>query len=259
MTGNALGLSSNQLAFADALVKQTGLNPAVVEAWLAQEQGSETQNPASSGIYNFLNIGVTGSGNYGTGDSAWTNPTTAGKTTGEWLQGITGAVPGWARSTPILPTNVASLSPEDQITAIQHSGWAESGEPALPSLYRQVLNGGGATASGTATVDNATTSSGGPIAGGAQAVAGVATGAVGAAAGAVGAAAGAVAGAATGAWDAATAIPNAIKWVFTNWLRIFEFLAGVALLGLGLHQLTTAATGSSGGGGGGTRLVPVPV
>ncbi len=142
----ALKLSGNQLTFASTLQQETGLSLPVIQAWLAAEQGNENANPASSGLYNFLNVGVTGGGNFGTGDSIWNNPVTAAKATAAWLKGQPGAVPGYGpASGPIQAiAKTAGQSPQAQIAAIQYhgtGGWSTGGEPALPGAYSQATGG----------------------------------------------------------------------------------------------------------------------
>lgn len=139
-----LNLSANQLKFASGVASGTGINPAVVEAWLAAEQGSEKQNPAYDGLYNFLNIGITGgpNGRHGATDAIWKDPTTAGVASAKWIEGKTPNVAGWTRSTPIFPSNIGSLTPAQQIALIQNSQFAEGHEPALPSAYQEAIANG---------------------------------------------------------------------------------------------------------------------
>jgi hypothetical protein len=139
----SLQVSANQTVFAYELSKKTGLDPKVIIAWMRNEQPAENANPASSGLYNFLNVGVTGSGNYGTGDSIWNSPVTAADATAAWLKGSPTAVPGYGASAAGIQAieRTAGGSPAAQIAAIQHSGWAGAGETALPSLYAQAVGG----------------------------------------------------------------------------------------------------------------------
>jgi hypothetical protein len=135
----AVALSANQVTFATTLAQQTGLNLQVVEAWMRNEQPEELTNPASSGLYNFLNVGVTPNGNYGTNDPAWNNPISAAKLTAAWLQGKQ-AVPGFGSASAGIQAiaTTAGQDPSAQITAIQTSGWASGGESALRDLYSEI-------------------------------------------------------------------------------------------------------------------------
>lgn len=133
-------LTAGQAQFATRLAQQTGLNPQVISAWLlAEESGSAARSRESAGNNNWLNIGYTDSGTYGAGASVWSNPATAADATAGWLKGQN-TIPGYGAASAgvraILAT--AGQSPEAQIAALQHSGWASSGYPNLPQLYQQV-------------------------------------------------------------------------------------------------------------------------
>ena len=150
---NSSLLNANQNAFGTALVQATGLDPGVVAAWLlSEERASSTAAP--NGANNWLNIGDTGSGNYGGSASVWSNPTSAGKFTGQWLSGV--SLPGYGPPSQGVQNILASAgqSPANQIAAIQNSGWAASGYPNLPSVYQEITG----APPGTAT--NVTSQSG---------------------------------------------------------------------------------------------------
>lgn len=127
-------LSRDQQTFASRLAADTGLDPGVVAAWVHAEQ--PPTGPAPNGVNNWLNIGSTDSGFFGGSNPAWASPITAADETAKWLAGSSaagfGAASGGIRS--ILST--AGKSPGAQIAAIQGSGWASSGYPDLPSIYR---------------------------------------------------------------------------------------------------------------------------
>ena len=139
-----LALSSTQADFAGELAKQTGLNPLVIAAWIRQEEPAQAENtdPAGHGAYNFLNVGATDTGNFGTSGSEWNNPYTAAQATARWLTGQP-AGPGYAGGSAGVQTIIPSKSggPLAEIKAIQGSGFASSGEPDLPSLYQSALGG----------------------------------------------------------------------------------------------------------------------
>jgi hypothetical protein len=202
MASNPLSnlFSSEQLQFIKQFSKQTGLNQQVVAAWVHAEEPAESTN-AGHGNNNWLNIGITGSANYGANDAVWNSPITAANATAAWLKGQA-SVPGYGTASAgirgILAS--ASLPAADQVKAIQASGWAASGYPALAQDYGQL---GGQAATDLA---NAAGNSG-------------------------------VGGAIN---SAVSAVPDAISWVFSNWLRIFEFISGVACVIFGLVLLTKA-------------------
>ena len=133
-------LTSDQQQFASRLAAQTGLDPSVVSAWLlAEESGGAAQSRQSQNNNDWLNIGYTDSGTYGSADSVWSNPITAADATAGWLKGQN-TIPGYGTASSgiqgILST--AGQPASVQIAALQHSGWASSGYPSLPSLYQQV-------------------------------------------------------------------------------------------------------------------------
>lgn len=144
----AVGLSAHaasmmtpgQRQFATQLAAQTGLDPQVVASWmLAEESGGAAASRDAQGNHNWLNIGWTDSGRYGTTAAIWSDPTAAANATAAWLRGED-AIPGYGRASAgvqsILQT--AGQPPELQIAALQHSGWASSGYPDLPGVYRMV-------------------------------------------------------------------------------------------------------------------------
>ena len=135
-------LTSGQAEFASRLAAQTGLNTQVIASWLlAEESGDAAKAREGANNNDWLNIGYTDSATYGASDSIWANPDTAADATAGWLKGqnsVPGYGPASAGIRAILAT--ASQSPEAQIQAIQHSGWASSGYPDLPSLYTQVAS-----------------------------------------------------------------------------------------------------------------------
>jgi hypothetical protein len=133
-------LTSGQQQFAARLSAQTGLSPQVIAAWLlAEESSGAAQSRQSANNNDWLNIGYTDSGTYGSSDSIWSNPTTAADATAGWLKGQD-TIPGYGKASAgiqaILQT--AGQSPSAQVAALQHSGWASSGYPSLPSLLAQV-------------------------------------------------------------------------------------------------------------------------
>jgi hypothetical protein len=133
-------LTSGQQQFAARLAAQTGLDPSVISAWLlAEESGSAAQSRQAQNNNDWLNIGYTDSGTFGSADSIWSNPVTAADATAGWLKGQN-TIPGYGTASSgiqgILST--AGQPASVQIAALQNSGWASSGYPSLPSLYQQV-------------------------------------------------------------------------------------------------------------------------
>lgn len=131
-------LNSNQLTFANTLAKLTGLNIAVVKGWvLSEESASASQAP--NGANNWLNIGDTGSGNYGGANNVWSNPVSAAQATAQWLKG--GSLPGYGPASSgirgILSTVGQGIA--RQVQAIQGSGWAAGGYPNLGSVVSEFL------------------------------------------------------------------------------------------------------------------------
>jgi hypothetical protein len=136
-------LTSSQQQFASTLSADTGLNPNVVSAWvLAEESGGAAQTRQAAANNDWLNIGYTDSGTYGSSDSVWSDPTTAANATAAWLQGQD-SIPGYGTASSGIQSILSSVgqTPEAQIQAIQSSGWASGGYPSLGSLYAQVAGG----------------------------------------------------------------------------------------------------------------------
>jgi len=130
-------LTSAQQQFASRLSADTGLDPSVVSAWLlAEESGGAAQSRQAQNNNDWLNIGYTDSATYGSGDSIWSNPTTAADATAGWLKGQS-TIPGYGTASSGIQSilSTAGSSPSAQIAALQNSGWASSGYPSLPSLY----------------------------------------------------------------------------------------------------------------------------
>jgi hypothetical protein len=136
-TGATGQMTTGQQQFASRLAADTGLDPGVVSAWLlAEENGSAASSRQAAHNNDWLNIGYTDSGTYGSGDSIWSDPTAAADATAGWLKGQN-TIPGYGTASggiqAILST--AGQTPQAQIAAIQNSGWASSGYPSLPGLY----------------------------------------------------------------------------------------------------------------------------
>ena len=139
-TGAQTQLTSDQQQFASQLAAQTGLDPGVVSAWLlAEESGGAAQSRQAQNNNDWLNIGYTDSGTYGSADSVWSNPVTAANATAGWLKGQN-TIPGYGTASSGIQAilNTAGQPASAQISALQNSGWASSGYPSLPSLYQQV-------------------------------------------------------------------------------------------------------------------------
>ncbi len=133
-------LTSAQQQFASRLAGDTGLDPSVVSAWLlAEESGGAAQSRQAQNNNDWLNIGYTDSGTYGSADSVWSNPLTAADATAGWLKGQN-TIPGYGTASSGIQAilSTAGQPASVQIAALQNSGWASSGYPSLPSLYQQL-------------------------------------------------------------------------------------------------------------------------
>jgi len=133
-------LTPGQRQFVSELAAQTGLDPQVISAWcLAEESGGAAASREAQRNHDWLNIGWTDSGRYGTADAIWSNPVAAADATAGWLKGQD-TIPGYARASAGVQSVLASAGqpPEQQIAALQRSGWASSGYPDLPGVYRMV-------------------------------------------------------------------------------------------------------------------------
>ena len=133
-------LTSAQQQFASELAKQTGLDPGVVSAWvLSEESGSAAVSRQSANNNDWLNIGYTDSGTFGSADSVWSDPVAAADATAGWLKGQN-TIPGYGTASSGIQSilSTAGQPAATQISALQNSGWASSGYPSLPSLYQQV-------------------------------------------------------------------------------------------------------------------------
>jgi hypothetical protein len=133
-------LTSAQQTFAARLAADTGLDGGVVSAWLlAEESGGAAVSRQASNNNDWLNIGYTDSGTYGSSDPIWSDPTAAADATAGWLNGQN-TIPGYGTASTGIQAilGTAGQAPATQIAALQSSGWASSGYPSLPALYQQV-------------------------------------------------------------------------------------------------------------------------
>ena len=133
-------LTSAQQQFASRLATDTGLDPRVVTAWmLSEENGGAAQSRQAQNNNDWLNIGYTDSGTYGSADSVWSNPVSAADATAGWLKGQA-TIPGYGAASAGIQAIIGTVSqgPAAQIAAIQGSGWASSGYPDLPVVYQQI-------------------------------------------------------------------------------------------------------------------------
>jgi hypothetical protein len=141
LSAHAAGMMTpGQQQFATQLAAQTGLDPQVVASWmLAEESGGAAASREAQGNHNWLNIGWTDSGRYGTAGAVWSDPIAAANATAGWLKGQD-TVAGYGRASAGVQSILTSAGqpPELQIAALQHSGWASSGYPDLPGVYRMV-------------------------------------------------------------------------------------------------------------------------
>jgi hypothetical protein len=139
--GASTMLTSAQQTFARRLAADTGLDTGVVSAWLlAEESGGAAVSRQAANNNDWLNIGYTDSGTYGSADSIWSDPSAAADATAGWLKGQN-TIPGYGTASSGIQSilSTAGQPPQAQISALQNSGWASSGYPSLPSLYQQVV------------------------------------------------------------------------------------------------------------------------
>ena len=133
-------MEPGQQQFATQLAAQTGLDPQVVSAWmLAEESGGAAASRQAQGNNDWLNIGWTDSGRYGTTDGIWSDPISAANATAGWLKGQN-TIPGYGTASAGVQSILSSAGqpPAQQIAALQRSGWASSGYPDLPGVYASV-------------------------------------------------------------------------------------------------------------------------
>ena len=133
-------LTTGQQQFAARLAADTGLDAGVISAWmLAEESGGAASSRQNANNNDWLNIGYTDSGTYGSSASIWNDPTTAADATAGWLKGQD-TIPGYGKASSGVQSilSTAGQPPASQIAALQQSGWASSGYPDLPGLYQQV-------------------------------------------------------------------------------------------------------------------------
>jgi hypothetical protein len=133
-------LTSAQQTFATRLAADTGLDSGVVSAWLlAEESGGAAVSRQAANNNDWLNIGYTDGGTYGSADSVWSDPSSAADATAGWLKGQN-TIPGYGTASSGIQSilSTAGQAPQTQISALQNSGWASSGYPSLSSLYQQV-------------------------------------------------------------------------------------------------------------------------
>jgi hypothetical protein len=137
--GAAAGMSANQKAFAGELQAKTGLNPAVIAAWMAAEEPVGA-NAGYAGTQDWLNVGITDSGPLGAGNTQWTDPVAAADATAAWIAG-TWSDPGFGTASSGIQAilHTVGQSAAAQIAAIQGSGWASGGYPDLQQLYQEMV------------------------------------------------------------------------------------------------------------------------
>jgi hypothetical protein len=172
-TSATIPQGSNRQVFEAELARQTGLDPAVIHAWVSAESGNERYGTAPAGSnQNWLNIGFFDSGPGKLAYSqAFADPKTAADYTARFMRGSWGGASPGIRS--IL--NTVGQSAQHQIAAIGSSGWATNPQygsnilalfnhpgpyvapdpNSLSSIVGQVAGAAGQTAS---TIGNAATS-----------------------------------------------------------------------------------------------------
>ena len=139
---NGAYLVSDQQQFGNRFAADTGLDQLRCDHRMAVVRGIRWRcgQPAGRRVNNdWLNIGYTDSGTYGSGDGIWGSPTSAADATAGWIEGHD-TIPGYGTASSGIRAiaGTAGQGAAVQIAAIQGSGWASSGYPGMDSLYRQV-------------------------------------------------------------------------------------------------------------------------
>lgn len=216
-------LNDNQAQFAAELAQKTGLDGAVIAAWLlAEEPKSATAAPW--GANNWLNIGGPQAGPKIASNSAWSNPVTAADLTAAWIKGQ--SIPGFGKASGGIQAILSSAgkSAAAQIQAIGGSGWGTS-QANIESLYHNTTNTPGTIAQVGSAIS-----------------------------GAVGSVTGAVGSVTKGIGNIADLLTSA-----EFWLRVGEAIAGILLVYLGLHALTGQSDSVGGQVQHVTRIIPLPI
>jgi hypothetical protein len=133
-------MTPGQQRFATQLAAQTGLDPQVVAAWmLSEESDGAAASREAQGNHNWLNIGWTDAGRYGTTGAVWADPISAANATAGWLKGQD-TIAGYGKASPGVQSILTTVGQPAavQIAALQHSGWASGGYPSLPAIYQSV-------------------------------------------------------------------------------------------------------------------------
>lgn len=126
-------LSKQQGKFLASLYKNApNLDPQFLKGWLIAENPAGAKSTPQHGNQNWLNIGNTDSKFYSQG-GAYSNPVQAGKNTARWLKGQW-SMPGFGRASQGIIDFANSHGRENNIRALQKSGWASSGYPNLESI-----------------------------------------------------------------------------------------------------------------------------
>jgi hypothetical protein len=140
-------LTHGQQLFIDELAGQTGLDKAVVTAWVhVEENGRFAASREHAGNHNWLNIGYTDSGPrpFTHDMTIWSDPVRAADATAAWLKGDrSGPVDqaGYHAAKTIHDIlGTAGKDPQTQIHAIGHSGWASTSkyETAIQTNYHNL-------------------------------------------------------------------------------------------------------------------------
>lgn len=231
-------LGPNQETFAARLASLTGLNIDVVRAWVHAEQPYDSPATGQMPYNDWLNIGWTDAGRAQISYAPdWRTPQQAATATAAWLQGSWGGAYGYQAAPSIRGIlKAAGDPPAQQIEAIQQSGWASSGYPALAASYaavRGVAPSGGLGGAGGPFAD--------PLTGGTHAAT-VRPGAGGGGGGFLGwfehgaeAAAGDIVQGAESLWSDVNSVTDFLKallWLVNplTWLRGVEGLFGFTLI-----------------------------
>ena len=121
-----------------------GLSSQAVAAWmLAEKSGGAAQSRQSANNNDWLNIGYTDSGTYGSSDSIWRNLIAAADATAGWLKGQD-TIPGYGGPPPGSRRSFARPASHRRRRFRPFSVWAGPGSADFQALYAQVGSQGAA-------------------------------------------------------------------------------------------------------------------
>lgn len=137
--GKTYNFSKPQQKFIAALHSElTGSKEPFLAAWVAAEVSAGTEK-TNRGNYNYLNVGMTDTRDYGTSDPEWKDPVKAGIATGKWAKGektnlTYSGSKGAAKSIQNAVKAFPGKSASEQAALMAKSGWASGSYPTIQKL-----------------------------------------------------------------------------------------------------------------------------